>query len=105
MKSLLRSSLSRSKVLFRSLQSLGILLALCIAPAAMAQTTITVPFTTTGTTPWVVPPGVTSVSLEAWGGGGGGGGRSDGGGGGAGGGGGGAFARTTISVTPGQTPM
>jgi len=56
-----------------------------------------------GTDTFTVPPGVTSVTVEAWGGGGGGGGRSSSGSGGAGGGGGGAYAEATASVTPGAT--
>ena len=54
------------------------------------------------TTTWVAPAGVTSVDVECWGGGGGGGQCSSGtcsGGGGAG----GAYAKATISVTPGNT--
>ncbi|MCC7333282.1 MAG: gliding motility-associated C-terminal domain-containing protein [Flavobacteriales bacterium] len=69
-----------------------------------------VTFTTPGTTTWVVPPCVTSITVHVWGGGGGGGGAasnqnqsddeacSQGGGGG-----GGGFAGRTYSVTPGET--
>lgn len=75
-----------------------------------AQTTI--PFTSPGTHTWIVPPCVTSITVQTWGGGGGGGGStsrqsgtgsdyeacSQGGGGG-----GGGFASRTYSVTPGET--
>ncbi len=63
-----------------------------------------VPFTSPGTTTdWIVPTGITSISVKAWGagGGGGGGGRNTantGGDGGA-----GAYATTSLSVTPGET--
>ncbi|MBX3731532.1 MAG: DUF11 domain-containing protein [Verrucomicrobiae bacterium] len=65
--------------------------------------TSNVSFTTTGSTPWVVPAGVTLVTVKAWGagGGGGGGGGTSGRTGGAGGGGG--FAQANISVTPGES--
>ncbi len=49
---------------------------------------------------WTAPPDVFEVIIEAWGGGGGG---AEIGPGGGGGGGGGAYARSTISVTPGTT--
>jgi len=55
-------------------------------------------FTGSGSTGWTAPTGVTSVDVEAWGGGGGGGDDIDSGGGG----GGGAYAKSTISVTPGN---
>lgn len=58
-------------------------------------------YTTPGTDTFVVPAGVTSITVKMWGGGGGGGGgstNSDGGpGGGAG------YTRATLSVTPGET--
>ena len=54
-------------------------------------------------TTWTVPPGVTSIVVEGWGGGGGGGGSGAFfGTGRGGGGGGGAYAKATISVSPGQ---
>lgn len=72
--------------------------------SAFAQTT-TDAFTTVGTHTWIVPQGVTSITLEAWGAGGGGGGteshvltyspR-------AGGGGGGAYSQIVLNVTPGE---
>jgi N-acetylneuraminic acid mutarotase len=58
-------------------------------------------FTTAGTDTFVVPAGITSITVKAWGAGGGGGGaggRSDGGAGG-----GGGYATSTISVSPGDT--
>ena len=57
-------------------------------------------FTTAGSGTWIVPDGVTKVTVHCWGGGGGGGatGTTDEG---ASGGGGGAFASSTISVTEG----
>jgi polygalacturonase len=61
--------------------------------------------TTSSTSPWTVPPGVTSVQVQLWGGGGGGGGQlfTSSGSGGAGGGGGGGYTTATITVTPGNT--
>ena len=67
----------------------------CLANTAWSQTQT---YTSTGS--FTVPDGVTSVIVECWGGGGAGGGNTssnDGGGGG----GGGAYAKSTISVTPG----
>ena len=65
-----------------------------------AQTTVD--FTTAGATTWVVPAGVTSLTIETWGAGGSGGRRTSTGR--AGGGGGGAYSRTTsLAVSPGQT--
>jgi len=62
-------------------------------------------YTTAGTYNYVVPAGVTSITVKAWGGGGGGGGGgwggSDSGAGGIGGGGG--YATSTITTTPGET--
>ncbi|TCO07432.1 glycine-rich domain-containing protein [Natronoflexus pectinivorans] len=61
-----------------------------------AQEQVVEEFTTSGT--WTVPPGVTEITVEAWGAGGGGGNRTSNGF--AGGGGGGAYARSTVIVTP-----
>lgn len=58
-------------------------------------------FTTQGTDTYVVPAGVTSLTLKMWGAGGGGGGGGNSQPGGAGGGGG--YVTSTISVTPGET--
>lgn len=57
---------------------------------------------TNGTTTFTVPQGVYSLTLEAWGGGGGGS-YSNSAGAAGGGGGGGAYAKSIVSVTPGQT--
>lgn len=57
--------------------------------------------TYTANSNWVVPAGVTSVLVEAWGGGGAGAGQTVNGGGG--GGGGGAYAASTLTVNPGDT--
>lgn len=56
---------------------------------------------TSGSGTFIVPPGVTSITIQTWGGGGRGSTRStsDGGGGG----GGGGFSQSTIAVTPGQS--
>ncbi len=54
-----------------------------------------------GTYNYVIPPGVTSITVEVWGGGGRGGSRTTGTAG-TGGGGGGAYSRRTVAVTPGQ---
>lgn len=65
--------------------------------------TNTVTFTTTGTTAWVAPAGVTFVSAECWGTGGSSGGSSSTTKGGSGGGG-GAYAKTaSVAVTPGSS--
>jgi len=59
-------------------------------------------FSTSGTTSWTAPSGVTSVTVEAWGGGGAGGGVTGNpakGGGGAG----GQYARKVVAVTPGNS--
>jgi hypothetical protein len=68
--------------------------------AVNAQTTV--PFTTPGTSTWIVPCGVTSITVQAWGGGGAGGGSGSntvkGGAGGAG----GSYATSIIAVTPGD---
>lgn len=58
-------------------------------------------YNTQGTDTFIVPAGVTSLTVRAWGGGGGGGGGGNGAIGGAGGGGG--FVQETITVTPGET--
>ena len=60
-------------------------------------------YSTATSTTWVVPDGVTSITVKSWGGGGGGaaGGSNAGSSGGAGGGGG--FSQAVISVTPGET--
>ena len=73
---------------------------LALRPLSNSLTTVEI--TETGSGDWEVPPGVTEVTVEAWGGGGGGGAVSAGTGG-AGGGGGGGYARGTVSVTPGDT--
>lgn len=65
-----------------------------VAGLAQSQT-----FTTSGT--FIVPPGVTSITVEAWGGGGKGGTRTSNGTGG--GGGGGGYARKVITVIPGNS--
>ena len=73
--------------------------ALLPPPAAFTDT-----YSTAGTTTWTVPPGVTSITVDARGAGGAGGGSTSpvtGSLGGAGGGG-GAYASSTLSVTPGQ---
>ncbi|MBX2893183.1 MAG: hypothetical protein KF734_19890 [Saprospiraceae bacterium] len=57
-------------------------------------------FSNSGT--FMVPPGVTSITIQTWGGGGAGGGRNNSGNGGAGGGGGGAYASSIVPVTPGD---
>jgi hypothetical protein len=61
----------------------------------------TTTFSTPGATGFVVPAGVTSITVQVWGAGGGGGGASGFGQAGSGGGGGGGFAERTIAVTPG----
>ena len=64
----------------------------------------TATFTTTGTCNWTIPTNVCTIIIEAWGGGGGGGGAYNSGGDATGGGGGaGAYAKKTLTVTPGQT--
>ncbi len=59
-----------------------------------------VTYNTPGKYTWICPPGVTSVTVECWGGGGGCGTSGSNAGGGAGG---GAYARRTLSVTPGNS--
>jgi uncharacterized protein YjbI with pentapeptide repeats len=68
------------------------------AVAVIPPTPTFTTFTTVGTTNWVVPAGITSVSALIVGGGGGGG-RDNGGGGG----GGGVIVNTNIAVTPGAS--
>jgi len=83
--------------------SFGIFSLMCTLDLANAQTTDT--YSSVGTENWVVPVGVTSITIECWAGGGGGGSANKpagqvynrGGGGG-----GGAYASSTISVTPGD---
>lgn len=58
--------------------------------------------TFTSNSTFTVPAGVTSITVELWGGGGRGGSRTSGDNFGCGGGGGGAYARSVLSVTPGQ---
>lgn len=88
-----------NKLQFR-IMCMAVIILLFIKGELSAQTTQT--FTTSGT--FVVPAGVTSVQVEAWGGGGAGGGvnaaANRGGGGGAG----GSFTRnTSVTVTPGAS--
>ena len=71
-----------------------------LASAHTALATVTTTFTTTGT--WTAPAGVTSVTAEAWGGGGGGAGSGTAGNGG-GGGAAGAYAKSVVTVTPGNS--
>ncbi len=61
----------------------------------------TVTFTTAGNDTFLVPDGISSITVKAWGAGGGGGGAGRSSNGGAGGGSG--FTQTTLSVTPGET--
>ncbi len=79
-----------------SFRLLALLATLALGFAAQAQTSVTL--TTSSTSPWTVPAGVTSLKVQMWGGGGGGGGPT--GNGGSGGGGGGAYTVTTVTVTP-----
>jgi autotransporter-associated beta strand protein len=87
--------------------SVTLMLGLSCATMSNAATDI---FNTAGTTNWVCPPGVTSITVECWGGGGAGGGAfvdaANGGAGNAGGGsgGGGAYAKLeSVAVTPGSS--
>ncbi len=75
------------------------IIAASFAPST-SNLTITDMIYKVGTTTWTAPTGVTSVQVACWGGGGGGDQDSANGGGG---GGGGAYARSTISVTPGAS--
>ena len=70
------------------------------AASNSAPWTGTATFSTAGSSSWIVPTGVTSVTVKAWGAGGGGGNAYAGVGGS---GGGGGFAQGTITVTPGET--
>lgn len=77
-------------------------LGICLSFMSLGQTAV--PFT--ANTSWVVPAGVTSITIHCWGGGGGGGGTtktSDSGYARGGGGGGGAYSTATITVVPTQT--
>lgn len=80
------------------------LLLFCLAFTSPAWANQLFVYDTPGTHSFTVPAGVTSITVEAWGGGGRGGSTtastSDRAGGG---GGGGAYARSTLTVTPGQT--
>lgn len=60
-------------------------------------------YTTPGSDTFIVPTGVTSITVKAWGGGGGGGGGGNASGSNGGNGGGGGFTLTTLTVTPGET--
>ncbi|MBL7940962.1 MAG: PKD domain-containing protein [Flavobacteriales bacterium] len=76
------------------------LLTLALLLVAITQAAAqVVTYTTSGT--YVVPAGVTQITVECWGGGGRGGSRTDAGPGG--GGGGGAYARSVLTVTPSTT--
>src|SRR6186713_3044934 len=72
---------------------------LTIAFTGIAQN-VTLPYTTAGGHTFIVPPGVTSITVQTWGAGGGGGGGRDGRGGS--GGGGGAYTSKTFTVIPGE---
>jgi hypothetical protein len=75
-----------------------VLLSLAL-PSAVRATTVT--FTSSGTTNWVAPAGVTTITVECWGAGGGGGGGNTSA---SGGGGGGAYAiKNSFAVTPGNS--
>ena len=75
---------------------LSLLFLIGVSSVSFAQT-----FTDNASGTWVVPTGVTSISVQAWGAGGAGGGSTTNGSGGSGGGG-GAYAINTFAVTPGQ---
>jgi hypothetical protein len=80
--------------------SVFVVFALLFLGSAFGQTSVTI--ITSG--PWVVPTGVTSIQVEAWGGGGGGGGTASSASKSGGGGSGGCYLKhTSISVTPGET--
>ncbi|MCB9170629.1 MAG: hypothetical protein H6597_07910 [Flavobacteriales bacterium] len=96
MKSALTNVRMPKKILDLFLGTGGIALACSFGIVASAQTTVT--YTTSGV--FTPPPGVTQVTVECWGGGGRGGTRSSNGrGGGAGG---GAYARSVLTVVPGN---
>lgn len=82
----------------RNLYNLLLVVLFSLGGALYGQTTDT--YTSNGT--FEVPPGVTEITVECWGGGGRGGERTGSSGTG-GGGGGGAYARSVLSVTPGDT--
>jgi hypothetical protein len=69
------------------------------AGGSTGSTTTTTPYYSAGTTGWVVPAGVTSITIKAWGGGGGGGDGSSSTGGN---GGGGGYSKIVASVTAGD---
>ncbi|SFA92988.1 glycine-rich domain-containing protein, partial [Algoriphagus aquimarinus] len=85
----------------RLLQSILIFLLISIGWDAYGQTQIIIAPVPGGGETFIVPSGVTSITVEVWGGGGGGGARF-GSNGESGGGGGGAYSRSVITVTPGQ---
>jgi uncharacterized repeat protein (TIGR01451 family) len=80
--------------------------AIPVRPAKGNAITSSVPqsetFSAAGLHTWIAPSGVTSITVEAWGGGGAGASATHNNGGSAGGGG-GAYARSVMSVTPGQS--
>ncbi|HSE34836.1 MAG TPA: hypothetical protein VLB83_01805, partial [Candidatus Paceibacterota bacterium] len=91
--------ISRSQLLILGIGFLFALAAFVFPHSVFAATTTE---TITANTTWVAPDGVGTVYVEAWGGGGGGAGGASGnccGGGG----GGGAYARSMVSVTPGNS--
>src|SRR3954468_12288300 len=79
--------------------SVLLVVAHAVGSVAFAQTVVTNP-----ASPWVVPAGVTTVTVECWGAGGGGGGaQTNANGSAAGGGGGGAYSMQVITVSGGQS--
>lgn len=84
---------------FPHLRNLILLFILLFPELFLAQTTVT--YTSSGT--FVVPYGVTSLTVECYGGGGGGGGDGTDNSVGGSGGGGGAYARSVVAVTPGAS--
>jgi len=99
----LKSGVAKSRFKFQALAICAALMT--FAATGWGQTTNT--FSTAGSTNWICPAGVTSVTVECWGGGGSGGASINGGGSpsrsGAGGGGGGAYASSSVAVVPGNT--
>ncbi|MBN3584105.1 hypothetical protein JYB64_17035, partial [Algoriphagus aestuarii] len=86
----------------RLLKSILIFLLILIGWDAYGQCPSPTTITTTGNNTWLVPSGVTSITVEVWGAGGAGGvasGNPSTGGGGSGGG----YVRTTLTVTPGSS--
>lgn len=81
--------------------ALSILLGLTITEQVRSQCVPIETITITGTDTYVVPAGVTTITVEVWGAGGRGGNRTNNGRGG--GGGGGAYSRSTFFVTPGES--